>query len=67
VGKIGRVLIPCEEGKIGQIRIELRGQSVDVRARTDKLRVERGDQVIVEMMEGDMATVSRAPDELQED
>jgi membrane protein implicated in regulation of membrane protease activity len=66
VGQIGRVLVPCEEGEIGQIRIELRGQSVDVRARTDKLRIERGERVIIEMMEGDMATVSRAPDELQE-
>ena len=27
---------------------------------------ERGDRVIVEMMDGEMATVSRAPDELQD-
>jgi membrane protein implicated in regulation of membrane protease activity len=65
VGRLGRVIVPCEAGGLGQIRIEVRGQSVDMRARTGKLRIERGDTVIVEVVEGDIATVSRAPEELQ--
>jgi hypothetical protein len=34
-------------------------------ARTTGLRIERGDAVVIEEIEGDIAYVSRAPDELQ--
>jgi membrane protein implicated in regulation of membrane protease activity len=66
VGTIGRVIVPCPEKGIGTIRIEMSGQSVDLVARTSTgLRIERGDSVVIEEIEGNIAYVSRAPDELR--
>jgi membrane protein implicated in regulation of membrane protease activity len=64
-GSIGRVIVPVSEASVGKIRIQLAGQSVDLMARTTGLRIERGDAVVIEEIEGDIAYVSRAPDELQ--
>ena len=43
----------------------LSGQSVDLVAKTTGLRIEKGDSVVIEEVDGDVAYVSRAPDELQ--
>jgi membrane protein implicated in regulation of membrane protease activity len=66
VGRVARVIVPLDEATTGKVRIELRGQSVDLIAKTTGLRIERGDRVLIEEVEGEVATVSRAPDELQE-
>ncbi|MSP24443.1 MAG: hypothetical protein EXR75_04630 [Myxococcales bacterium] len=63
-GTVGHALLPIEPGTIGQVRIELQGRAVDLRARTDGERIERGDAVVIEEVEGELAIVSRAPREL---
>ena len=62
---MARVLVPIEAGKTGQVRIELDGQLVDLLARTDEGRAERGEMVLIQDVEGELATVSVAPDELK--
>jgi membrane protein implicated in regulation of membrane protease activity len=65
VGAVGRVLLPFGRGKIGKIRIQLRGQSVDLVARTEEEeQLAVGAAVLVESLQGDQAVVSRAPNEL---
>jgi|SoiMethySBSTD1v2_1073268.scaffolds.fasta_scaffold02860_16 membrane protein implicated in regulation of membrane protease activity len=61
VGQVGRVLVPCGRGGKGKIRIELRGQSIDLLATTDDEELASGSQVMVEEMRGQTAHVSRAP------
>lgn len=63
-GTVGRVLVPVGKEKTGQIRVVLRGQSVDMIAKTDGEDLARGDQVIVEEIEGHTARVSKSPSEL---
>lgn len=65
IGRVGRVLLPVQEGSRGKVRIEIGGRNVDLIAKTNGLRIERGDTVIVEDVEDDTALVVRAPDELQ--
>jgi membrane protein implicated in regulation of membrane protease activity len=65
VGSIGRVIVPVSNAGVGKIRIELQGQSVDLMARTEGVRIDIGDTVVVEEVDGEMAQVSRAPEELQ--
>jgi membrane protein implicated in regulation of membrane protease activity len=65
VGRVGRVLVPLAPGERGKIRIELQGQSVDVIARAEGEALARGDAVVVEEVDGDVALVSRAPEELR--
>ncbi len=62
IGQVGRVLVPIERGKRGKIRIEVRGQTVDLLASTDDERLRDGDQVVVEEIRGTTAHVSRASD-----
>ncbi|MBW2453465.1 MAG: hypothetical protein JRI68_03095 [Deltaproteobacteria bacterium] len=66
VGHLGRIIVPCADSVTGKVRIELGGETVDLMAKTTGLRIERGDIVVVEEVEGEVAHVSRAPDELQE-
>jgi membrane protein implicated in regulation of membrane protease activity len=63
-GRIGRVLVPCGPNKVGQIRIELKGQSVDLLASTDEGEIARGEHVLIEEVEDGVARVSRRPPEL---
>jgi membrane protein implicated in regulation of membrane protease activity len=63
-GSIGRVLVPVSKGKVGKIRIVLKGQSVDLMARTDEEDLGRGDDVLVEEVEEGVAKVSKRPSEL---
>ena len=67
VGHVGKVIVPCSKEGLGKIRIQLRGQSVDLLARTQNLRIDIGERVVVEDVEGEVAQVSRAPIELQDD
>jgi membrane protein implicated in regulation of membrane protease activity len=65
VGKLGRVLVTCEKGNRGKVRLELRGQSVDFLATTDEDQLEPGSSVLVEEVREGEVHVSRAPDELE--
>ncbi|HEU4411424.1 MAG TPA: hypothetical protein VFS43_39600 [Polyangiaceae bacterium] len=65
VGHTGRVLVACAKGRVGQVRIELRGQSVDLLATTDEEGgLARGEAVLVEHVDGAIARVSPRPREL---
>lgn len=63
-GNTGRVLVPVGKEKVGQIRVVLRGQSVDLVAKTDGDEIARGEQVLVEEIDGNTARVSKSPPEL---
>ncbi|MBK9264390.1 MAG: NfeD family protein [Polyangiaceae bacterium] len=63
-GTVGRVLVPVGKQKTGQIRVVLQGQSVDLIAKTDGEDIARGEQVIVEEIDGNTARVSKSPTEL---
>jgi len=63
-GTVGRVLVPVGKQKTGQIRVVLRGQSVDLVAKTDGEDLARGDEVLVEDIDGNTAHVSKSPSEL---
>jgi membrane protein implicated in regulation of membrane protease activity len=64
VGKLGRVLVSCQRGGRGKVRLELRGQSVDFLATTDEDEIEPGESVLVEEVREGEVHVSRAPAEL---
>lgn len=61
VGHVGKVLVPCERGGHGKVRIELRGQSMDFLATTDEEALSDGELVLVEQVEGGTVHVSKAP------
>ncbi len=61
VGQVGRVLVPCIRGQKGKVRIELRGQTLDLIATTDDEELASGSSVLVEEIRGMTAHVSRAP------
>jgi membrane protein implicated in regulation of membrane protease activity len=63
-GTVGRVLVPVGKQKTGQIRVVLRGQSIDLVAKTDGEDIARGEEVIVEDIDGHTAQVSKSPPEL---
>jgi hypothetical protein len=65
VGRIGRVIVPCPANGVGKVRIEIGGETVDLMARSGGLRIERGDSVLIEEVEGEIAQVCRAPEELR--
>jgi membrane protein implicated in regulation of membrane protease activity len=63
-GQVGRVLVACEKGRKGKVRLTVRGQIVDIVATTDERRLEPGDGVIVEDVGAGYVHVCRAPNEL---
>jgi membrane protein implicated in regulation of membrane protease activity len=63
VGAVGKVLVRCEQGRRGKVRIELMGQTIDYLATTDQNRIEEGELVMVEQVQDGMVHVSRAPAE----
>jgi len=65
VGRVARVVVPPHSERLGKVRIELSGQTFDLLARTEGPRIDVGEAVIIEEVEGEMAKVSRAPKELQ--
>jgi membrane protein implicated in regulation of membrane protease activity len=64
VGQIGRVLVPLGKSRRGKIRIELKGQTVDLLATTDDEELEAGQMVVVEELRDTTAHVTQAPPEL---
>ena len=64
VGRVARVVVPVSRGTQGQVRIEIGGNSVDLLATTEEDAIARGEAVIVKDVQGNVARVSRRPDEL---
>jgi membrane protein implicated in regulation of membrane protease activity len=65
VGQLGKVLVAVTPGRVGQVRLELRGQSVDFLATTDDDELARGERVLVEEVRGTVLHVTRRPPELE--
>lgn len=63
-GRVGKVLVACSPGKVGQIRVELVGSSVDLMATTDEEEIPRGADVLVVEVRGEVAHVAKRPTEL---
>lgn len=63
IGQVGRVLIACNRGGRGKIRLELRGQSQDFLVTTQEERIQPGDWVLVEDIDENLLHVSLAPPE----
>ena len=60
IGKSVRVLLPVRPGGTGKVRLQLRGQTVDVLATTDEEEaIGPDDEVIIVEMEGHVARVAR--------
>lgn len=64
IGQMGRVLLPCAKGRVGKVRLQLKGQDVDVLATTADEEIAIGKRVVVEEVRGGIAHVTHAPDEL---
>lgn len=64
VGQVGKVLIPLSKSGRGKVRIELKGQTVDLIATTDEEALEAGQLVMIEEMRETQAHVSPVPPEL---
>ena len=58
------MLIPCEKGGLGKVRLTVRGQLIDLVATTDEERIESGAGVIVEEVRVGSVHVCAAPTEL---
>jgi hypothetical protein len=57
VGKTGEMLISAGPGRIGKVRIELKGTTVDVLAEADEELISRGEEALILEMRGDKAVV----------
>ncbi|AKT39008.1 hypothetical protein [Chondromyces crocatus] len=65
VGRTGRVLVSVNREKVGQVRVELKGHSVDILAITDEEELARGEAILIESLEGQKARIVRLPPELK--
>ncbi|MCS6798636.1 MAG: hypothetical protein NZ898_08900 [Myxococcota bacterium] len=65
VGRTGRVLVPVEKGRVGKVRVELQGKTVDVLATTEEDRAfdAREEAIIIEMGEDGRARIARLAEE----
>jgi membrane protein implicated in regulation of membrane protease activity len=59
-GTKGRVLIPMAPGQPGKVRVQIKGQTVDLVATTDGRVLEAGSEVMVVDVKGDVAEVVAA-------
>lgn len=64
VGQLGRVLVACEKGRPGKVRLRVRGQIIDCLATTDEARLVAGTAVVVQALEGARVHVCAVPSEL---
>ena len=64
VGHVGRVLVGCEPGGRGKVRLNVRGQTIDYIATTDDARLVPGAAVIVQEVHPERLHVCAAPIEL---
>lgn len=64
VGHVGRVLLACEKGRRGKVRLNVRGQIIDFIATTEEARLAPGTAVIVQEVHAERLVVCAAPIEL---
>jgi membrane protein implicated in regulation of membrane protease activity len=64
IGRVGELLIPCEKGRVGKVRLALKGQTVDLLAMAGDADLPVGTRVLIEDLEGDIARVTKAPEEI---
>lgn len=64
VGQLGRVLVACEKGRPGKVRLRVRGQIIDYLATTDEPRLLAGTAVVVQELKGERVHVCAVPSEL---
>ena len=62
VGQVAKLLIPPSKHGRGKVRVEIRGQTVDLLATSDD-QLDAGELVLVEEIREGMAQVSKAPPE----
>ena len=61
VGHVGKVLIRVGKHERGKVRIQLKGQTLDLLATTEDADITEGELVLIEEMRDGQAHVSRAP------
>ena len=60
-GQVARVLVACAPGQRGKVRVELKGQTVDMVATTDHASVPEGASVRIVEVRGDVVHVEEVP------
>ena len=66
VGQLGRVLLDMTPGRRGKIRLQVRGQTIDLLAVADKDALAEGAPVLVVGLRDSVALVRPAPPELSD-
>jgi membrane protein implicated in regulation of membrane protease activity len=59
-GHSGRVLVPLSPGRPGKVRVQIKGQTVDLLATTMGAELPAGAEVVVVSVQGDVAEVAAA-------
>ena len=59
-GRRARVLVPCGSGRRGKVRVDLKGQTVDLLATTDATYVAEGSEVVIVAVHDGVAHVAEA-------
>lgn len=62
VGKTGEMLLSAAPGRLGKVRIELKGTTVDVLATCEDAQLARGEQALIIEMRGTTAVVHKLDD-----
>ena len=61
-GRSGRVLVPLSRDQRGKVRVQIKGQTVDLLATTSGGELKAGQEVVVLDVRGDVAEVVAAPE-----
>jgi membrane protein implicated in regulation of membrane protease activity len=61
-GRSGRVLVPLSRDQRGKVRVQIKGQTVDLLATTSGGELKAGAEVVVLDVRGDIAEVAAAPE-----
>ncbi|MEM9072554.1 MAG: NfeD family protein [Myxococcota bacterium] len=61
IGKSAQVVVPIRKGGVGKVRVEVKGQQVDLLAEADE-EIGSADEVLVVEMDGTRARVARVDD-----
>jgi membrane protein implicated in regulation of membrane protease activity len=61
-GRSGRVLVPLSRDQRGKVRVQIKGQTVDLLATTSGGELKAGAEVVVLDVRGDVAEVAAAPE-----
>ena len=62
IGTSAKVVVPIKPGGVGKVRVEIKGQQVDVLAFTDGEAISSDDEVLIVEMEGTRAKIARVDD-----